>query len=1359
MPNDDSPTPNIHHDPLEAAAIELSNRQSVSLEPPLPIAVWAQLGLTRIWLERARSACAEPPPTITKAAEWLLDNDHRIEHTLRQIAEDLPPAFYQRLPRLIGAEEAGLPRAFALAHGLLRASYLQLSLTGAVRFVEAYQERSPLTIAELWTLPTMLRLACLETLIAAFARLIPELKPPFDLSPSAAAPASLEDTECVSRSIANLTVLSSIPWKDFFDQTSRVEAILRTDPAGFYRQMDFATRDRYRKVVEELAHGSKRNEPDVASYVVAKARTGLASQPRDLFGHWLVGDGREQLEAELGCHPPARVVWNRRLLRHAPILYAGALAAASVGALLLPAFYLAAEGASLPVWLLGIAVAAVPASVLGVTAVNWIVTLIAPPRLLPKLDFKDGIPPDCATAVVVPVILGKPDAVRQLLDRLEAHRLANPDPSLQFILLSDFPDAPAELMPDDDALVAVLIDGVRRLNERCKRDENNPFHLLHRPRRYNPAEGIWMGWERKRGKLEQFNDFVASGDASTFSPVEGDLDALRGLRFVVTVDADTTLPPGSVSQLVGALAHPLNRAEFDAKTGRVARGYTIIQPRIEIAPDIGNRSLFARLYTGDTAIDIYSRAVSNVYQDLFGSGIFAGKGIYEVTSFRRSCFGRVPENALLSHDLFEGVHGRTALASDIVLYENFPAGYGEYARRRHRWVRGDWQLLPWLARRVPYRSGERRPNQLSGLDRWKILDNLRRSLIPPALIAFAAIGWLVLPGSPWMWTALTVAAPGGYLLTDLVTGMSKGRRQGAVEGVLRQFRNHAGAWLLAVVFLANDAAVACDAILRTLWRLVVTRRRLLQWVSASDAAAHFASRNSRADFWRQMWLAPLLSIMLAVAIWLVRPVALLPASLLLAVWLTAPEIAALVSRPRRSSVERLDSKDHKFLRRVARRNWLYFETFVGPDDNWLPPDNFQEDPYKEIAHRTSPTNVGMMFLSFLVAWDLGFVGLIDFATRIRHGLDALGRLERHRGHFFNWYDTRLLSPLEPRYVSTVDSGNLAACLVALKEGCAEAVRGPVLHHEMWDGLSDTLDLLRESLEKTADGYATDVLTQATAIAELIIRARDDPAIWRPVVARISDGEFPKLKDAVAEAIAVAQTPRPEALHEIHVWLERVQHHLIAMQRRLELLFPWLVFLEAPPPGYGKIAGHVAEILKPALSLADSDESCRRALALLADASAATAENDDVQRGHWTANLKAAIEAGAHQRRELCEALRDIATRSESLAFEMDFRFLFDREQRLFHIGYNASSRHLDPNHYDLLATEARLASFFAIAKRDVPYEHWFFLGRPLARLAGGLSLVSWNGSMFEYLMPALLIRSIQNTLLGETERTAVDAQR
>ncbi|MGH7551577.1 MAG: glycosyltransferase family 2 protein, partial [Longimicrobiales bacterium] len=638
----------------------------------------------------------------------------------------------------------------------------------------------------------------------------------------------------------------------------------------------------------------------------------------------------------------------------------------------------------------------------------------------------------------------------ELLERLEEHYLANPASSVQFVLLTDPPDAPVEVTPDDGAIEAALVEGIRVLNARHGHEGGHPFHVLHRRRQFNPAEGSWMGWERKRGKLEQFNRLVLGETESRFALHEGDAATVRQVRFVVTVDADTRLPQGAVARLAGALAHPLNRAEFDAATGRVRSGYTVVQPRVEISPESGNRSLFSRLYSGDTAIDIYSRAVSDVYQDLFGSGIYVGKGIYDVEAFHKSLEGRVPENALASHDLFEGAHGRVALATDIVLYESFPSQYEVFVRRWHRWIRGDWQLLPWLGRHVPGAAGARLPNRLPLLERWKITDNLRRSLMAPALLTLLLMGWLALPGGPWVWTTLALLAPAASLFTDLVTGLAGGRRRGAVRGVLRRFVDHAGRWMLVVVFLVPDAIVCLDAMLRTLWRLYVSQRRLLEWTTAAHVARGFDGRSLAAS-WRRLWTGPAAALIVTAAVLFVRPDAFASAAPLLLLWIASPAIAWRIGQPRVLAGEPLTEDSRTFLRPLARRTWLFFERFAGPDDHWLPPDNFQEHPSGEIAHRTSPTNVGMLLLSSVAAWDLGFLGLPELAARVRNTLDTLGQLERHRGHFFNWYETRTLAPLEPRYVSTVDSGNLAVSLLTLKEACREAAHGAALEPQTWLG--------------------------------------------------------------------------------------------------------------------------------------------------------------------------------------------------------------------------------------------------------------------------------------------------------------------
>jgi len=1341
--------------PLETAARELSKRHEISRAPPQPIPVWAQIGLMPKWLDRARSAATEPTPDATKAAEWLLDNDYQVRRAILQIEEDLPANFYRRLLSLGNTDEAGMPRVFALAHGLLRASRLQLSSDVVECFVRAYQEKMPLTIAELWALPTMLRLACLEILVGAFSRLVPEVQPPFQKTGQARLPEFFDDTECASRAIANLVIIAGISWKNFFDRTSQVEAILKSEEAGFYPRMDFDTRDRYRKAIEELARGSGRPETDVAETVLVQSRAACPDNPHDHIGFWLIGGGRNLFENVLGYRPSRAVAVKRLLLRYPELLFATALAAAALAALVLPAVYLAA-GATPLIWIVGIALVLMPASVIGITIVHWIVTLIVPPRVLPKLDFEKAIAPDCSTAVAVPVLVSGPEEVSKLIERLERHYLANRDPSVRFVLLSDLLDAPAERMPSDDKAEQALVDGIRRLNSRYGSKGVGPFHLLHRRRQYNTAQCCWMGWERKRGKLECFNRFILGEAEHAFSLCEGTTEALRGTRFVVTVDADTLLPQGCVARLVGTLAHPLNTARFDAKSGRVTAGYTVIQPRVEIAPESGNESLFTRLYAGDTAIDIYSRAVSDVYQDLFGTGIFIGKGIYEVDPLHRSLKGRVPENALLSHDLLEGAYGRAALASDIVLYEGFPASYIEYTRRWHRWVRGDWQLLPWLAKRGPSAHREHPTQQLSLLDRWKIFDNLRRSLIPISLVALVVAGWLVLPGNAWVWTLLAIAAPAAYLFTDLVSGLARGRRRGAVRGALRRALDHLGRWFLAVVFLFQDAIVALDAIIRTLWRLFVSRRNLLEWTPAAHTAARFAVGGPRAIAWRHMWTAPLFSVLLGGTVAAVNPAAFAPAAVILLLWLVSPEVAVAINRPRHPRAIRLDAEDRAFLRRVARRTWLYFETFVGPEDNWLPPDNFQEEPYKETAHRTSPTNIGMMMLSCLTAWDLGYIGSNELATRSRNALNALDRLQRHRGHVLNWYDTRTLKPLEPRYVSTVDSGNLAVCLQALKEGCLETLHAPAIHGVHWDGLTDELALFSQAVETTSSARMRSLGKCAATIVEKIRQIRSPHHDWQSVLIDLIDGDFAKLESSIRETRTLLGNDPSEALRETHVWLERIRHHVTSMRRDFESFRPWDALLRTPAPDCEDIARSISKTLPISLSLEEAGPACSEARRMLADDIPPEVHTENAQ---WICDVDAALIRGAKSQSELRNSFRDIAARCETAALAMDFRFLFDTEARLFHIGYNVSSDHIDLHHYDLLASEARLASFFAIAKGDVPVEHWFFLGRPMAQTSAGILLVSWNGSMFEYLMPPLLMHSDPGTLLGQSAHAVVKFQR
>ncbi len=1267
---------------LERAGEELALSHGVSRQRANLIGFVRDAGAVESWLKRARIACQRPEPHAAKAAEWLLDNDYHVNRALRQIANDLPTDFYSRLPAMAGKEDFG-PRVFLLAYEFLRATHLQVSLSNAQRFVNGYQCHQPLSIAELWAFPTMLRIACIEILIAALNSLFGDrLSPNFSVSEFAQDNRALDPTERVARSIADLAEIAAIPWNEFFENTSLVESILRQDPCDVYCAMDFQTRESYRAAVEEIADWAQTDEVAVAREAIAKASEHGAEDVGRHVGFWLIDEGRRSLEWQFAAQPgPVRRI-ARFLLDHPGNVFAALMALSGVACAALPIAYLSQIEARWPTWIAVLAISQIPASILAITIVHWIITKFSHPRVLPKLDSKQGLPSDTPVAIIVPVVIGSIEEIPALTARLEMHWLANSDVQLQVALLADPTDAPNEHEPRDPQISDALKSAVADLNARNGpsggQGATGPFHLLMRPRLFNQQQGCWMAWERKRGKIEQFNRLILKGDRAPFSILCGDMRALERTRMVVTVDGDTILPPGSVAKLAGTLAHPLNRPHFDADE-RVSRGYTIVQPRVEVSPTSGERSLFARLFTGETAIDIYSRAVSDVYQDLFGKGVFVGKGIYDLAAFHRSIDGRVPENAILSHDLFEGVLGRAALATDIVLYESFPETYSQYAKRLRRWVRGDWQLLPWLWHRVPGAKVGKIRSPIGLLGRWQIFDNLRRSLVAPGLVLMALAGWLILPGNSWFWTALVLLAPAGQLFIDLATGLSRGRRMGAAIGFGRRLSDQAGRWLLAVTYMLHEAWLALAAISKTLWRLNVSRQRLLEWTPAAQIAVQDRRTDRRSRIWSEMAPASGLAIAIGACITLIRPEALAPAALLLLPWILAPEITLWIERPARRKSYNPNDLDIAHLRRLARKTWLYFETFAGPGDNWLPPDNYQGPPHEEIGHRTSPTNIGMLLLSTASAWDLGFIGRTELVARTRTVLESLQRLERYRGHFLNWYETHHLGPLEPRYVSTVDSGNLAASMIAYAESLLDAGSSEEFEAQRWDGLQVVVELIAEIAQVWPENAR--FLQMLSGIVERAQSGADDREAGPGVVRDLLQEHWPPLEQESAVVMLHSTAQQADEVRDFNVWMDRLHHQLQSMVRDID----------TPTP--------------------------------------------------------------------CTEALRQLAGETGQIAWEMDFSWLYNPERKLFSIGYNVSTAKIDLHHYDLIASEARIASFFAIAKRDVPMAHWFHLGRPITRANGGVALVSWNGSMFEYLMPRLLLPGDPETLLGESDRSAVAMQR
>ncbi len=1299
-------------------------------------------------LERARKHLASTPVEDTKLqkpAEWFLDNYYLIRRVARQVVQDLPAGFLRRLPEIADGSARGVSRVDALARALVARSSIEIDVTALQTFVGAYQVSSPLTIAELWALPTMLRVSVLRGLLQFLEELGVPVHGALERAPSRRTPPDVEAFGLgpgagVERSVRALRLLAEIDWKAFFEKTNRVEAVLRRDPARVYVRMDFETCDAYRKSVEELAWVTEVPEERVAELAVQLA-SAHASDPRlGHVGYYLVNGGRAVLEARLAYRPRGLERARRLLTGHPTLAYLSALALATGAPLLVLGAVLSRARASQGAVTASLLLALVPASMVAVTLVQWALARLLPPRALPKLDFAKGLPPDVRALVVMPTLLGRREDVDGMLRQLELHYLSNRDPRIELALLTDHVDSTT---PPDDAALLLLESaarGVAALNATYGSEGSGPFHLLHREPRWNAAEGRFMGWERKRGKLEELNRLLRGAKDTSYTRHVGDPKGLLGVRFVITVDSDTQLPMGAARRLVGVLAHPLNHAVFDDESARVVSGYTIVQPRVEVSPSSSRQTLFARIFAGNVGFDIYTHAVSESYQDLFGSGIYVGKGIYDVDAFMRSVEGRAPENALASHDLFEGIQGRAALATDVVLFEDYPSQYVAYARRMHRWVRGDWQLLPWLFSRVPSADGKRMRNTLSVIDRWKVFDNLRRSLTSPALVAWLVAGWCWLPGRPLFWTLGALTA----LLLPCVPALLSDRRRRALNLA------RAG---LAVALLAHETVVVLDAVLRVAIRMAVTRKHLLQWTSAAHTAFRLGSRFPRALLWREMIGSPILAAATTALVALVRPSALIVAGPLLALWLVAPEIARWVSQPAKSREEPLREGERRRLRLLARRTWRFFDTFVGPNDQWLPIDNYQEEPSEQTAHRTSPTNIGMMLLSTLAAYDLGYVGPSELSLRVRSAFGSIDRLPHYQGHLFNWYDTKSLEPLLPRYVSTVDSGNFAGCLLALAQGCRQIAGSPVLRPAAWDGLADSLDLLEEAFEAIADAK-----TQPARSVVSRMRSAIDDGRGRPeegysrfrALGEEASAELDRELLALLEAGAIRHDV--DMLRALRTAMDRFHHQLRQMRHEIDQLLPWLSLRGEPA------ARTLA--MPAALTLAEVPAAARQLVADVERSELDRRERGELSDEHEASarRLTEAFQRSEAHAKTLEGELTDLAARAESEARGMDFRLLYDAQRKLFRIGYDATQDQLDGHHYDLLASEARLASYLAIVKGDVPLSHWSTLGRPMTRVSGAPVLLSWGGTMFEYLMPSLLMRSREGTLLAQTCELVVEAQ-
>ncbi|GAC1702931.1 MAG: hypothetical protein NVS9B4_09510 [Candidatus Acidiferrum sp.] len=1209
------------------------------------------------------------------------------------------------------------PRAYAAVVSYLRATQTRFEEDSFGAFFTALQEIATLEPIELWKLRPYLEMELLK-LVADAKCGSPELVALF----------------------GSLRRINDVDWKDLLENINVVERVLHKDPCGAYALMDSETRAAYREMIAHYAKRTGLQESEIASQVVELARRSPVTSEQRVqlrqqhVGYYLVGDGKAVLERDLGYRGTITERARKIVQRRADLAYL-----ASIGLLTFAVLALAASSLHpnfVTIILMGLFL--FPAAECSISLINHWATMLFPPRVLPKLDFKTGVPLEFATVVAVPTLLTSEQQMRRAVRDLEIRFLANRDANLHFALLTDPPDA-AQQFDEKDDLAGECATLIESLNEKYSAEGRGSFFLFHRHRSYNESEGVWMGWERKRGKLLDLNKLLL-GTGDNFPVKAGKLSTLRDVKYVITLDLDTQLPRDVARKLVGAIAHPLNRAVIDPSTNVVVDGYGILQPRVDISVQSARRSRLASVLSGDAGLDIYTRAVSDVYQDLFAEGSFTGKGIYEVATFQRVLEHRFPCNAILSHDMIEGSYARAGLVSDLEVVDDYPSHISALSRRKHRWVRGDWQIVFWLLPRVPDFFGKMVRNPLSIISRWKILDNLRRSLTEMATFLMLLGAWLFLPGKAMYWTAATLVAIALPTYAQFLTSIARGGlrlfstvfwKNLAADFVLSQMH-----LFLRVVFLCHQSLVTVDAVVRSIVRMTVTHEQLLEWETADEAELNNKKSPVETYFEAMPWISLFVGLLLAVE----RPGAFLVSLPLLILWGLSKPIGQWLNLPPKEDEAAINSADRALLRMSALRTWRLFREFSTEEENGLIPDNIQE-PASLIEHRVSTTNLGLLLNARLAAVDLGFLTVPEFVEETEKTFDAVDRMPKLDGQLYNWYDTRTLDAVTPKFVSTVDNGNLVCCLWTVKQGSLEAVKGRIFRREIFQGIIDYLDTIAGMLKSDAEKQKS-LIASIRAMKELTEPLGDSLAAWASALPILE-------KNAAELATLLYQDP---CAAEAGWWAHELRLRIWHIESLFHDFAPWHLPQFAKHYGNYRLESIIGT--KP-LTLESLPELCSR----LDDHLAALSVNSDAEADAAVRLLRSAIDRTSGVSRSLGKKLERLAARADRIANAMDFSVLYNAKKRLLTTGYDAESGALTSSHYELLASEARAAVFVAIAKGDIPQEAWMELDRQYTRFNNEHVMRSWSGTTFEYLMPLLWTKSYSNTLLDQVTQRAINCQR
>jgi cyclic beta-1,2-glucan synthetase len=1347
---------------------------------------------------------------ITPAGEWLIDNFYLIEEHIRIAKTHFPKNYSEDLPQLLNGTSTGITRSYDIVLQIISHSDGRIDIESLSRFVKAYQTITNLKLGELWSIPIMLRLALIENIRRVSARIAidkvdrnladywaekmidtaekspkelililadmarsnppivgafvselirqlrgkgPELALVLNWIEQQLSGSGLTGTELVnaenqkqaadqvsiSNSIGSLRLLGAMDWRDFVESHSIVEEILLQDPNGIYGLMDFATRDCYRHVVELISKKSDISEEEVARIAIRLTNEHAPPPGTDQsaahVGYYLIGQGSAQTKKTAKMRMSGVRKMLARVKRHAFFVYLFFILLISTGIGAAIFFKVLTETKNTWLLLLISILAVICSSQLAISVVNFFATLLVKPNLLPRMDYSVRIPESSSTIVIIPAMLTTVTEIENLVEALEVRFLANRNDHLHFGLLTDFTDALQEILAEDQVLLDTAKNGIEALNKKYQRDNNDLFFLFHRPRKWNQQENAWMGYERKRGKLSDLNALLRGITKEHFSLVIGDQSIFPKIKYVITLDADTQLPLSSAWKLIGTMAHPLNRAWYDKKKKRVTKGYGILQPRITVSlPDITG-SRYTRMHGNEPGIDPYTRASSDVYQDLFGEGSFIGKGIYDVDIFQKVLDGRFLENRILSHDLLEGCYIRSGLLNDVQLFEKYPTTYSADIKMRLRWIRGDWQIFSWILPWIKNPEKHLRKNPISALSRWKIFDNMRRSLVPIALTLLLLLAWLVLP-SPLFWT---IAVSGFIVFPLFVTSLWDTLRKpkdivlkNHLKNSLQNLRDITVKTLFTLICLPYEAFANLCAIIRTLWRMCITKKKLLEW-NPSSHVVH-ANQSALGISYLTMWIEPVLTVSIFTLLTIYAPQKLVIALPVLLLWLIAPFITWFASKPLEKQVAILTSEQNIFLQKLARKTWSFFERFVVVEDNWLPPDNFQEQPVEQIAHRTSPTNIGLSLLANLTACDFGYITTGQFIERTGNTINTMKKMERYNGHFYNWYDTESLSPLQPKYISTVDSGNLAGHLLVLKQGLLLLPHQKIISIKLFEGLRDTFRILTDTLSES----------NIKLLGHLEI---DLDTICNPGLTDLY--EIQKLHEGLAKKInLIVEKPDDDPNSETYRWKQLLGEQLEQVNQHFLIFTPWFL-LQSAPFAFNDIVSPDSNTTWIVL-LTKTNE-------LRTVVNTKQKANNTSDENHWLEITQAALTKSIQQIGQLITSSDHLAQQSSELA-DMEWDFLYDKSSHLFSIGYSVQEHHIDKSYYDLLASEVRLCIFVCIAQGKLAEESWFALGRLLTSMDGKPILLSWSGSMFEYLMPLMVMPTYENTLIDQTYKAAVHCQ-